>query len=182
MWRYRQLSIGWLSVCTKLKIKEFSNIPQTPNQQSMKEFLNDLGVKGDAPGVCWDSLRVMFFCAPHMDTMISYAMSVEEMDIDYRCKYVYPHISIYICIINIVDIVAYSLYISFFWIKIGGLIQCIAQVFDFCWIKELLESAFHATFPTVSRKSHDLTFPLNPGWLIGILISSVVYSNPHITG
>ena len=96
MWRYRQLSIGWLSVCTKLKIKEFSNIPQTPNQQSMKEFLNDLGVKGDAPGVCWDSLGVIFFCAPHMDTMISYAMSVEEMDIDYRCKYVYPHISIYI--------------------------------------------------------------------------------------
>ena len=39
------------------------SIPQTPNQQFMKEFLSfggERGCLGYAPGVCWGSLRNIF--------------------------------------------------------------------------------------------------------------------------
>ena len=116
--QYRQLSIGWLSVCTKLKIKEFANIPQTPNQQSMKEFLNDLGVKGDAPGVCWDSHGVIYiFCTPH---------GYDDIFRDERRrngKYEYPHKK---SVFVLQTCCIYIIHLFFSWINIGGLIQYIA--------------------------------------------------------
>ncbi len=41
------------------------SIPQTPNQEFMKEFLSfggERGCLGYAPGVCWGSLRILYGC------------------------------------------------------------------------------------------------------------------------